>query len=103
MIHVIATIELVDGKRDSFLEEFRRIIKIVRDEDGCIEYGPAYDIETEVSAAPRPNVVTVIEKWASVPALEAHLKAPHMARYREMVRDMVTGIEIRVLKPASGG
>jgi hypothetical protein len=26
--------------------------------------------------------------------------APHMARYREMVRDMITGIEIRVLKPA---
>ena len=100
MIHVIATIELVEGKREAFLGEFRRIIKIVRDEDGCVEYGPAIDLETEVSALPRANVVTVIEKWASVPALEAHLKAPHMARYREMVRDMVTGIQIQVLKPA---
>lgn len=100
MIHVIATIDLVEGKRDAFLGEFRRIIKIVRDEDGCIEYGPAIDLETEVSAPPRPNVVTVIEKWASVPALEAHLKAPHMARYREMVREMVAGIQIQVLKPA---
>jgi quinol monooxygenase YgiN len=100
MIHVIATIELVEGKRDAFLDEFRRIIKIVRDEDGCIEYGPAIDVETEVGDPPRPNVVTVVEKWASVPALEAHLKAPHMARYREMVRDLVTGIKIQVLKPA---
>src|SRR5215213_5606029 len=100
MIHVIATIELVEGKRDAFLEEFRRIIRIVRDEDGCIDYGPAIDLETEVGEAPRPDIVTVIEKWASVPALEAHLKASHMAKYREMVREMVAGINIRVLKPA---
>jgi quinol monooxygenase YgiN len=100
MIHVIATIELVEGKREAFLDEFRRIIKIVRDEDGCIEYGPAIDVETEIGEPPRPAVVTVIEKWASVPALEAHLKAPHMARYREMVRDLVTAIKIQVLKPA---
>ena len=100
MIHVIATIELVEGKRDAFLEEFRRIIKIVRDEDGCIEYGPAIDLETDVSEVPRPNVVSVIEKWASVPALQAHLRAPHMARYRDSVREMITGIKILVLKPA---
>jgi quinol monooxygenase YgiN len=100
MIHVIATIELVEGKREAFLDEFRRIIKIVRDEDGCIEYGPAIDVETEVGEPARPHVVTVVEKWASVPALEAHLKAPHMARYREMVGDLVTGIKIQVLKPA---
>jgi quinol monooxygenase YgiN len=100
MIHVIATIEVVEGKRDAFLDEFRRIIKIVRDEDGCIEYGPAVDLETDVSEPPRPSVVTVIEKWASVPALQAHLKSAHMAKYREMVRDMVAGIKIQVLKPA---
>jgi quinol monooxygenase YgiN len=100
MIHVLATIELVEGKRDAFLDEFRRIIKIVRDEDGCIEYGPAVDLETDVSEPPRPNVVTVIEKWASVPALQAHLRAPHMARYRDLVRAMIAGIKIQVLKPA---
>ncbi len=100
MIHVIATIEIANGKRDSFLEEFRRIIKTVRDEDGCIEYGPAIDVETDFSSPPRGNVVTVIEKWASVPALQAHLKAPHMARYQETVRDVVKDIQIQVLKPA---
>jgi quinol monooxygenase YgiN len=100
MIHVLATIEIVEGKREAFLNEFRRIIKIVRDEDGCIEYGPAVDLETDVSEPPRENIVTVIEKWATVPALQAHLKAPHMDRYREMVRDMVVSIKIQVLKPA---
>jgi quinol monooxygenase YgiN len=100
MIHVLASIEIAEGKREAFLKEFRRIIKIVRDEDGCIEYGPAVDLQTSVSEPPRPNVVTVVEKWASVPALEAHLKAPHMDRYREMVRDVVTDIKILVLQPA---
>ena len=78
MIHVIAEIEVVEGKREAFLDEFRRIIQIVRDEDGCIEYGPAIDVATEIGEPPRPNIVTVIEKWASEAALEAHLKAPHM-------------------------
>jgi len=100
MIHVIATIEVVEGKREAFLDEFRRIIKIVRDEDGCIEYGPAVDVESEFAETPRQNIVTIIEKWSSVPALQAHLKAPHMARYREMVRDLVVGVKIQVLKPA---
>ncbi len=100
MIHVIATIELFEGKREAFLEEFRRIIRIVRDEDGCIEYGPAIDVEAEFAEPVRENLVTIIEKWSSVPALQAHLKAPHMARYREMVRDLVVSVKIQVLKPA---
>ena len=101
MIHVIATIELVEGSREKFLTEFRRIIDVVRDEDGCIEYGPAIDEATSVSSAPaRENVVVVIEKWTSVPALEAHLKAPHMDRYRSMVKDIVRDVKIQVLKPA---
>jgi quinol monooxygenase YgiN len=45
-------------------------------------------------------VVTVVEKWESPAALHAHLAAPHMASFRERVKGMVTGIEIRVLAPA---
>jgi quinol monooxygenase YgiN len=48
----------------------------------------------------RENVVTVIEKWERVDALHAHLKAPHMVRYRERVKDLVVSISIRVLEPA---
>ena len=42
----------------------------------------------------------VIEKWESVEALKKHLEAPHMVRYRRTVKDMVTGVSIRVLEPA---
>ena len=101
MIHVIATIELAEGSRERFLTEFHRIIDIVRDEDGCIEYGPAIDVATSVSSSPaRDNVVTVVEKWTNVASLEVHLTAPHMDTYRAKVKDIVRSVNIQVLAPA---
>jgi quinol monooxygenase YgiN len=101
MIHVLATIELAEGQQESFFKAFRALIPIVRDEDGCIEYGLAVDSDTDIPgvAPARPNKVTVIEKWASPAALEAHLKAPHMAKYRERAKDSIVGVTIQVLKP----
>jgi quinol monooxygenase YgiN len=100
MIHVIAEIQLREGSREEFLAEFRRIVPIVRDEDGCIEYGPAIDLASDLSAEPRPNVVTVIEKWANEAALRAHLKAPHMDEYRKRAGHLTAGVTIRVYDPA---
>jgi quinol monooxygenase YgiN len=100
MIHVIAEIEVREGSRDAFLKEFRRIVPIVRDEDGCIEYGPAVDLETDVAAPARPNIVTVLEKWTNEAALQAHLKAPHMDEYRKRAASMIAGVSIRAYAPA---
>ena len=102
MIIVIATIELSDGQRDAFLAEFRQIIAPVRAEDGCLEYAPHVDLETTIPAQgdPRPNVVTVVEKWESKEALKAHLVAAHMAEYRERVKDLVLGMTLHILEPA---
>jgi quinol monooxygenase YgiN len=101
MIHVIATIETAKSRRDDFLAAFSELVPDVLAEDGCIEYGPAIDLPTALSNDPvRENVVTVIEKWESVDALHAHLKAPHMVRYRDRVKDIVVSIAIRVLEPA---
>ena len=102
MIHVIATIELAAGKRDEFLAEFRKLAPTVRQEQGCIEYGPAIDAETDIPVQARKgnDVVTVVEQWESVEALRAHLAAPHMQQYRERVRDLVRGTTLHVLRPA---
>ena len=43
MIHVIATVQLAPGTRGPFLEEFRKVVPLVRAEDGCLEYGAAID------------------------------------------------------------
>ncbi|MBI1900933.1 MAG: antibiotic biosynthesis monooxygenase [Planctomycetia bacterium] len=102
MIHVLATIEIAAGQRDAFLAEFRKIVPLVGAEPGCLEYGPAIDLTTSIpnQAGPRENAVTVIEKWASVSALEKHLVAPHMVEYRGKVKGMVVRSDLRILEPA---
>jgi len=102
MIHVIATVEVVAGRREAFLAEFRKLVPLVRAENGCLEYGPAVDIASGAPAQVplRPNVVTVVEKWESLDALRAHLQAPHMIEYRARVKDLVAGVQLQVLEPA---
>lgn len=102
MIHVIATIEVVPGMREAFLAEFRRIVPPVRAEAGCIEYGPTIDLPTPFPAQVplRENTVTIVEKWESLAALQAHMSAPHMLEYRGRVKEMVTAVKLQVLQPA---
>jgi len=102
MIHVIATIAVVRGKRDAFLAEFRRIVPLVRMEHGCLEYGPTVDLETTLTAQgpPRDNTVVIIEKWLDIAALEAHLIAPHMLEYRQRVKELLENVTLQVLTPA---
>jgi quinol monooxygenase YgiN len=99
MIHVVAEIEVREGARDQFLVEFRRLVPIVRDEDGCIEYGPATDLAMDLGAPARPQIVTIFEKWTNEAALKAHLKAPHMDEYRRRAGHLIAGVTIRVYHP----
>ncbi|WP_298868408.1 putative quinol monooxygenase [uncultured Gimesia sp.] len=102
MIFVIADIELAEGKQAAFLEAFHQLVPQVLAEEGCIEYGPAVDEETDipVQIMNGNQIVTVMEKWASVDALKAHLTAPHMMVYREQVAELVKGTKLKILKPA---
>jgi len=102
MICVIAKIELAEGRRDDFLAQFRKLVPKVLQEQGCLEYGPMVDVPTSIGAQSpaRDNVVTVVEKWESVEALEAHLVAPHMLEYRKSVKPMVVNTSLEILKPA---
>ena len=102
MIHVIATIEVKPGKRDAFLAEFHRIVPLVHAEAGCIEYGPTVDVASGIAVQGplRENIAVIIEKWASLDALKAHMHAPHMAGYRVAVKELVVGVQLQILAPA---
>lgn len=102
MIHVLATIEVQPGQRAAFLREFHALMPLVHAEHGCLEYGPAVDVATNISVQARlgDDTVVIIEKWSDVAALEAHLKAPHMADYRVKVKPFVKTVTLRVLQPA---
>jgi quinol monooxygenase YgiN len=102
MIHVIATIEVREGKREAFLAEFRRVVPHVHAEAGCQEYGPTVDVPTGLPAQGplRENVVTIVEKWRDLDALRAHMQAPHMQEYRGRVKELVAGVRLQILQPA---
>ena len=101
MIQVIATIELKPGCREDFLPLLNENVPNVKAEDGCPAYDPFVDIDSglPVQGEISDNVVTLVEAWSSIEALHTHLKAPHMAEYRDKVKDMVTKVTIQVLKP----
>jgi len=102
MIYVIATIELNEGCREAFLEEFHQLVPKVRAEEGCLEYGPTVDVETGLppQLPLRDNVVTIVEKWESVEALKTHLAQPHMAEYKQATETLTKGVTLQVLQPA---
>jgi len=102
MIYVIAEVTLAKGTRTAFLDIFNKLVPAVRTEPGCIEYGPAIDVPTGIRGleAPRENVVTIIEKWDSLEALNTHMTTPHMQQYLQDTKDCVRGKTIRVLGPA---
>ena len=102
MIHVIARITTKPGHRQAFLAEFHRLIPSVLAEEGCVQYTPTIDALTglEAQQLAGENVVVIIEQWASVPALQAHLAAKHMAAYRERVKDFVDHVQLEVMETA---
>ncbi len=99
MINVIASISIKEGKLSDYLRILKANVPLVRKEKGCIEYVPAGDVETGLPAQVlEKNVVTILERWESREALNAHLASPHMLEYREKVKDMVARVSVKVLK-----
>jgi len=101
MIHVIAAIKLAPGKRDEYLQLFAPLVPKVRAEDGCIAYGPTVDLASGLGPQEpvRDDVVTVVEQWSDLDALLAHIGAPHMAEYKDAVKDIVVSMDLKVLQP----
>lgn len=102
MIHVLAIITVKPGMRDAFLTEFRANVPNVLKEKGCIEYGPTVDAAVEHPAQTKlgADTAVIVEKWATMDDLKAHMVAPHMKSYAEKVKDMLAGRKIHILSPA---
>ena len=99
MINVLASVKIKPGTRDRFLAVFNENASAVLAEDGCIEYFPTVDADSTVQSQARDeNVVTVIEKWESLEALNVHLKAPHMVAFREKAGDMIESLSLKILE-----
>ncbi len=102
VIHVLAFITTRPGERETVLAAFREIVPLVHAEAGCLEYGPAVDLDGAPEDSPSfgADTFVVIEKWESAAALAAHAASPHMAAYAARTREMVASRAVYVLAPA---
>lgn len=100
MIHVVAIVRVLPGKRTAVLEAIRANLPAVHAEQGCIEYLPAIGFEGLVHTQVGPDTIFVIEKWTDEKALRAHAESAHMAAYAAKVKDLIVSREIYVLTPA---
>jgi quinol monooxygenase YgiN len=101
MIHVVAVITAHPGQRGRILEAFQANVPAVLAEDGCIEYVATVDADgmPASTGSVGPDTFVVIEKWATLAALQAHAAAPHMKAYAGRVKDLTAARLIHVLEP----
>ena len=99
MIHVLAIITTKPGQREAVLKAFKANVPAVLAEAGCIEYGPAVDVDG-ADPAFGPDTFVVVEKWESMAALKAHAVAPHMIAYGATTKDLVAKRAVHVLTDA---
>lgn len=98
-VHVLAVITTKPGMRSKMLEIFNANVPAVHAEDGCIEYGATIDHADagDVQTKYGEDTFVVVEKWASLDALKAHIKAPHMAAYGQKVKDLMADRRIHIM------
>ncbi|GGP25272.1 putative quinol monooxygenase [Silvimonas amylolytica] len=100
MLTVIAIIKAKPGQREKLLAEFAKIVPAVLAEEGCTAYAPMVDAVTQVAfQTTSPDTVFMLEQWATIEHLQAHMKAPHMLTYREATKDLVESASIHILNP----
>jgi quinol monooxygenase YgiN len=99
MIHVLAILTALPGKRAEVLQAFQANVPAVHAENGCIEYTAVVDVDG-ADPAFGPDTFVVVEKWASMDALKAHAAAAHMAAYGEKVKHLMAARAVHVLNPA---
>jgi len=102
MIHVLAVITAKPGMRERILEVFGTNVDAVRAEAGCLGYEAVVDLRNPVAGFAQfgADAFVVVEKWASLEALQAHAVAPHMKAYASKVKELTASRAIHVLEPA---
>lgn len=99
MVHVVASIQIAEGRKHDFIKLFEALMPLVHQEQGCVEYFPAVDVATELEVQDcDANCVTILEKWQNLDALKAHLAAPHMDQFRNDVEGIVDSLSMKILQ-----
>lgn len=100
MIHVIATLQAREGQLDNLTAAFRAIVFSMRKKAGCIEYSLAAHLSSGLPGqAPfNSDELVVVEKWANLDALKAHIADPDYRARFTGVWDWVAGASMQIFE-----
>lgn len=79
-ICVTVLLETYNGKANQQIQAFHDIVDTVRSETGCLQYELTQSTTNE-------NQFILLERWASMADLEAHLQTPHMKMAGEQAKN----------------
>jgi quinol monooxygenase YgiN len=102
MVYIIAFTKVKPGKRSEFIDMFKRdLIPKTLKEKGCIQYLLTVDMDTNDSFQEKDeNIVTTIETWKSMEALQDHLASPHVKSFQKIAEGITEGLSARILQEA---
>lgn len=84
MIKIVAVNHLKEGMRDKFIKTAQELIKKSREEEWNISYSLFEDIKN-------PNVLTFIEEWKDMEAIEFHNNTEHFKRIVPLLAEFKEG------------
>lgn len=93
MIIVAGTFTTAPGERDRVIDLARDVVAETRREEGCQEYVFSPDVDD-------PDLIRLYELWDGRDQLEAHLRTPHIAEWRQASAGLITGSSVRVFTVA---
>lgn len=97
MLVIAGTISIDPEQREPAIAAALEIMTETHKEPGCISY-------TFSSSLSDPGTFQIFEEWESQEALDAHFKAPHMAKFQAQMGGLgVRGMKVQRYEIASVG
>lgn len=100
-VYVLCRFDLKpDANVADYVQKTLAVVPTVRAEAGCLGYTLLGDAATDWEKPERfgDHTYWMLEKWASIDALKAHLATPHMKAFGPTVRPMRTRGTFHVLQ-----
>ena len=89
--HIAMDPDKIDGATPHLVAH----MEATRAEEGCLDYVLNPDPS-------RPGVVSIFERWETQEAVDAHIRAPHIAEFQSKVAGFgVTGMSVTSYEAAS--
>jgi quinol monooxygenase YgiN len=101
MLHLVVTMIIKEGRMAEFQEVCRWLRPQVLAEPGCLAYDYTRDAPSPLDPgkALEPDRITLLERWESPAALQAHMQAPHMKEAGARMKELRASSDVRILEP----